>query len=76
MGERRRTVCSFCTESSKLTEPRVALVTLSYEEGESATVMRYMSKHARRYIKYIAIMPNTGAYFAILLSHRNIDQAT
>ena len=28
-GQRRRTVCSFCTESSKLTASRVALVILS-----------------------------------------------
>ena len=34
-GKRRRTVCSFCKESSKLTAPRVALVTLSYDEGKA-----------------------------------------
>ena len=41
LGERRRTVCSFCTESSKVTAEWVAFIILSYDEGGSATVMRY-----------------------------------
>ena len=75
-GERKRTVCSFCTESSKLTAPRVASVTLSYDEGVSATATRYNGSEGLKIHGKNCYIAKHRRIFAIILSYRNIDQAT